>query len=145
MHIRIVSQIFASSHTYKSTKIINLGCLLLWLAIIFWLFWLCLQCRRPGFNPWVRKIPWIREGQPLLQYPCLENPPDRGAWRATVQGVSESRTRLSDFHFDVQLHGFFLNKNSFVSWLLSFLMRIIAQRWEAVFQATVLVSSLNKR
>ena len=24
----------------------------------------CLQCRRPGFNPWVRKIPWRREGQP---------------------------------------------------------------------------------
>ena len=28
-----------------------------------WLRWsrICLQCRRPGFNPWVRKIPWRRE------------------------------------------------------------------------------------
>ena len=24
----------------------------------------CLQCRRPGFNPWVRKIPWRRKWQP---------------------------------------------------------------------------------
>ena len=32
-------------------------------------------------------------GNPL-QYPCLENPMDRGAWRATVRGVAKSRTRL---------------------------------------------------
>ena len=25
---------------------------------------ICLQCRRPEFNPWVRKIPWRREWQP---------------------------------------------------------------------------------
>ena len=29
-----------------------------------------------------------------LQYSCLENPMDRGAWRATVHGVTKSRTRL---------------------------------------------------
>ena len=32
----------------------------------------------------------------LLQYSCLENPMDRGAWWATVHGVTKSRTRLSD-------------------------------------------------
>ena len=32
----------------------------------------------------------------LLQYSCLENPMDRGAWWAMVCGVTESRTRLSD-------------------------------------------------
>ena len=32
-----------------------------------------------------------------LQYSCLENPMDRGAWQATVYGVAKSRTRLSDF------------------------------------------------
>ena len=37
-------------------------------------------------------------GSPL-QYPCLENPRDRGAWWATVHGVAKSRTRLSDFPF----------------------------------------------
>ena len=34
-------------------------------------------------------------GNPL-QYSCLENPMDRGAWRAAVHGVAESRTQLSD-------------------------------------------------
>ena len=34
-----------------------------------------------------------------LQYSCLENPMDRGAWWAAVQGVAKSRTRLSDFTF----------------------------------------------
>ena len=35
-------------------------------------------------------------GNPL-HYSCLENPMDRGAWRATVHGVTKSRTRLSDW------------------------------------------------
>ena len=34
-------------------------------------------------------------GSPL-QYSCLENPMDREAWRATVHGVTESQTRLSN-------------------------------------------------
>ena len=34
-----------------------------------------------------------------LQYSCLENPMDGGAWKAAVHGVSKSRTRLSDFAF----------------------------------------------
>ena len=58
---------------------------------------ICLQCRRPSFNPWVGKMFWRRKWQstPLS---CLENPRDRGAWQATVL-VSQSRTGLSDFHF----------------------------------------------
>ena len=39
-----------------------------------------------------------------LQYSCLENPMDRGAWWATVHGVTQSRTRLSDFTFTFHLH-----------------------------------------
>ena len=39
--------------------------------------------------------PGERNGNPL-QYSCLENPMDRGAWRATVHGVAKSRTRLRD-------------------------------------------------
>ena len=35
----------------------------------------------------------------LLQYSCLENPMDGGAWKAAVQGVAEGRTQLSDFTF----------------------------------------------
>ena len=34
-----------------------------------------------------------------LQYSCLENPMDGGAWRAAVRGVAVGRTRLSDFTF----------------------------------------------
>ena len=34
-------------------------------------------------------------GNPL-QYSCLENPKDRGAWWATVHGVTKSQTQLSD-------------------------------------------------
>ena len=38
---------------------------------------------------------WRRAGHPL-QCSCLENPMDRGAWQATVRGVTKSWTRLSD-------------------------------------------------
>ena len=37
------------------------------------------QCKRCGFDPWVRKIPWRSNGNPL-QYSCLGNPMERGAW-----------------------------------------------------------------
>ena len=38
----------------------------------------------------------LEKGTNPLQYPCLENPMDRGARRATVRGVAESQTRPSD-------------------------------------------------
>ena len=42
----------------------------------------------------------LREGNGTpLQYSCLENPMDGGAWWATVHGVAKSRTRLSYFTF----------------------------------------------
>ena len=44
------------------------------IGLPWWLRWwgICLQCRRPGFNPWVGKIPWKRAWQPL-QYFFLKN------------------------------------------------------------------------
>ena len=42
-------------------------------------------------------------GNPL-QYSCLENPIDGGAWWAAVHGVMKSRTRLSDFTFTFHFH-----------------------------------------
>ena len=39
-----------------------------------------------------------------LQYPCLENPMDGGAWWAIVHGVSKSQTRLSEFTFTLCFH-----------------------------------------
>ena len=41
------------------------------------------------------RSPGEGNGNPL-QYSCLENPMDRGAWRAMVYGVTKSQTRLSD-------------------------------------------------
>ena len=51
------------------------------------------RCRgheRHRFDPWVRKIPGGGRGNPL-QYSCLENPMDRGAWQATVHGIANSQ------------------------------------------------------
>ena len=39
-----------------------------------------------------------------LQYSCLENPMDGGAWQAVVHGVAKSRTRLSNFTFTFHFH-----------------------------------------
>ena len=47
----------------------------------------------------------INEGNGTpLQYSCLENPVDGGAWWATVHGVTESQTRLRDFTFTFHFH-----------------------------------------
>ena len=43
------------------------------------------------------------DGTPL-QYSCLENPMDGGAWEAAVHGVAKSGTRLSDFTFTFHFH-----------------------------------------
>ena len=43
------------------------------------------------------------DGNPL-QYSCLENPMDGGAWWATVHGVAKSWTQLSDFTFTFHFH-----------------------------------------
>ena len=39
-----------------------------------------------------------------LQYSCLENPMDGGAWKAAVRGVAEGQTQLSDFTFTFHFH-----------------------------------------
>ena len=39
-----------------------------------------------------------------LQYSCLENPMDGGAWLVTVHGVSKGQTGLSDFTFSFDFH-----------------------------------------
>ena len=55
-------------------------------------FYICLVCQ-------------IGEGNGIpLQYSCLENPMDRGAWWAAIHGVTKSRARLSDFPFTFHFH-----------------------------------------
>ena len=48
-----------------------------------------------GSIPGSEQSPGEGNGNPL-QYSCLENSKDRGAWRATVHGVAKSRRRLSN-------------------------------------------------
>jgi len=59
-----------------------------------------------GSIPGLGRSPGEGNGNPL-QYSCLENPMDRGAWQAAVHGVTKSQIRLSDFtslHFKVWVH-----------------------------------------
>ena len=49
--------------------------------------------------------PYFREGNGTpLQYSCLENPMDRGAWKAAVHGVAKGQARLSAFTFTFHFH-----------------------------------------
>ena len=72
-----------------------------WSALTFpytrlpwWLRWyrLYLQCRRPGFHPWVGKIPWRREGPTTPVFLPGESYGQRRYWRATVQLIDFSLT-----------------------------------------------------
>ena len=49
--------------------------------------------KRRGFNPWEGKDP-LGESVATHSSSCLENPIDRGDWRATVHRVTQSQTRL---------------------------------------------------
>jgi hypothetical protein len=51
--------------------------------------------RDPGLIPGSGRLPGEGNGYPL-QYSYLENPMDRGDWRATVHGAAKSQTQLSD-------------------------------------------------
>ena len=48
-----------------------------------------------GLIPWLGRFPREGNGNPL-QYPCLENPMDRGACQAAIHGLTKSRTQLSN-------------------------------------------------
>ena len=53
---------------------------------------------------------------------CLENPMDRGAWKAAVYGVTKSRTRLSDFTFTFRFHALekeMATHSSVLAWRIS--------------------------
>ena len=53
------------------------------------------NARDPASIPRLGRSPGEGHGNPL-QHSCLENSMDRGAWRATVHGVTKSWIRLSD-------------------------------------------------
>ena len=57
-----------------------------------------------SFFLWLNSILFGEGNGTSLQYSCLENPMDGGAWWAAVHGVAEGRTRLSNFTFTFHFH-----------------------------------------
>ena len=57
----------------------------------------------PGLIPGSGRCP-VEKNSNSLQYSCLENPMDGGAWQATIHGVTKSGTLLSDFTFTFSLY-----------------------------------------
>ena len=116
--------------------------------LLLWLSWLRihLQCGRPGFHPWVGKIPWRRERLPT---PVFQPGEFHG------HGVANSWTRLSDFCFTSLLitrypggatqsichPGMFLQVNSWTMFATSFhnILYLLSQQFGTLFQ--VILSS----
>ena len=70
-----------------------------WVQTLIWKDPTC-----PGANkPMCHNYCGEGNGTPL-QYSCLENPMDGGAWWVAVHGVTKSRTRLNDFTFTFHFH-----------------------------------------
>ena len=65
----------------------------------------CKRHKRRGFDPRVSKIPWRRAWQPT-PVSLLENPMDREAWRATVQGVTKTQAQLKRLSTCMHTRGF---------------------------------------
>ena len=92
----------------------------------------CRRWKRRGFDPWVRKTPpphpTAREGNGnTLQYSCLENPIDRGAWWTIVHRVAQIGQDWSDL---VRTH------TPEVSSVIWFLTRLFG-RWKSLARETV--------
>ena len=63
---------------------------------------LCGSVRPPALEP--TRCPFGDDNGTPLQYSCLENPVDGGAWWAAVHRVEKSWTQLSDFTFTFHFH-----------------------------------------
>ena len=59
--------------------------------------------RNSGSIPGPGRSPGEGNGNPL-QYSCLENPMDRGAWQATVHGVTMSQTYIISHYREIKSH-----------------------------------------
>ena len=86
------------------------------------------QCRsrkRHGFDPWVREDPLEEGPGNPLQYSCLENPMNKGAWGATVHRVTKSQTWLK--RLSMRVHIFKYTKND----ACSILLLVTANNWNS--------------
>ena len=78
-----------------------------WASLVAQWYRICLQCRRPGFNPWVRKIPWRRAWQQIpnilaWKMPWTEEPGGLQSTRSQRVGCNWSNWRVAalDKHYD---------------------------------------------
>ena len=69
------------------------------IGLLLWFSWqrVCLQCERPGFDPWVGKIPWRRERLPT---PVFWPGEFQGLYSPRGHKESDINERLSLFHFE---------------------------------------------
>ena len=107
---------FSSASYYKSPLAIHL-----WASLVAQMVKNLSAMQEIWVQTLGRKIPLKRE---WLQCSCLENSMNRGAWRATVHGVSKSQTWPSDKHTHTHTytHIHFIYGNEYVSMLLSQVM-----------------------
>ena len=73
------------------------------LTVYYLIFYQTFFFPKPEFN-YILYIETGKGNGTPLQYSCLENPMDGGAWKAAVHGVADGRTRLSNFPFTFHFH-----------------------------------------
>ena len=108
LFLNLQNRVFEKLSNYDSLTIVEFHC---FLAV---LDWDSSHCRRePCSDHPEHPIRYLRTAclrvltrslSTPLQYSCLENPIDGGAWWVTVRGVAKSQTRLSDFTFTFHFH-----------------------------------------
>ena len=105
----------------------------------------CLQCRRLGFNPWVRKIPWKRKWQPTT----VSLPGKSQGWRS-LSGCSPWGPKESDMTEQLLFHhpSFFVlssyslaNLAYFLANLAYFLAYLLSSKLTALSPSSLILSS----
>ena len=90
---------------------------------------LCLQCRRPGFNPWVGKIPWRRKWQHTPVFLPGESHGLRSQVGYSLQGCKESdTTEQLHFHFHYYIQGKFRVKRALENYKIAEMKKKINRR-----------------
>ena len=78
----------------------------------------CKRCKRGGFNPWFRKIPWRRKRQPsILAWRISWT--EGEAWQATVYRVAKSRAWLKQLSMQAYMHSFIPFSYPFPLWIMN--------------------------
>ena len=92
---------------------------------------ICLQCKRHGFNSWVRMIPWRRNWQPTPIF----LPEKKILWTEEETGESPSKRSQRVGHYWASKHAFTLTTNWHFVFILLFLFPFVIYQlsWKSVF------------